>query len=85
MGSPGPTQANLRSDRVPYEFPQRSVGPCRGGNHPDRSGASAAAGQGVLRRLIAAIMRFEDSPAGDRFGLVVLIVVLVALLSQGGF
>ena len=85
MGSPGLTQEESRSGRASPEFSQRSAGPCRGGSRPDQNRVAPDAGRGVLRRLFAAIMRFDHSPAGDVAGVVLLFALLVAVLSLGGF
>ena len=64
-------------------IPQRSVGPCRGGSHPDLSGMAAPADQGVPRpslwqRLRALDERINDCWVGDLLGVVLLFLILIA-------
>ncbi|MDO9527122.1 MAG: hypothetical protein Q7J57_16545 [Gemmobacter sp.] len=86
---PAPVKSTLPQGRVLHIVSQRSVGPCRGEGHPDRTGHPV--GQGVphrsepslckprrslIRRLDDLNDRIEGSWVGDLIGVVSIFATL---------
>lgn len=89
MGGSAPVQANSQPGRVLPAVSQRSVGPCRGGSHPDPK-AVLTWGQGALRRMMmrtkAMLAAIEACWIGDLIGVLALFGLLIIglILGHGG-